>query len=419
MRDQAGPETLLSCEEALTLVLHLCEKLPKTNQGEEVDLDHALGRVLLADACADRDQPPFHRSTRDGFAAYAAQASAGSRLRVLGQLRAGEAWNGPPPNPDECIEIMTGAPLPAGADAVAMVEHVERDQNGTVRLMAGRSLIAGENVVPRGSEAQAGDIVLHAGTRLEAAHIALLASVGVAQVKVHTRPRVAIIATGDELVGVDAMPGPHQIRNSNSHGIAAIVRACGGDPVIRPPVNDDQNALNEAVAQSRQTADLLILSGGVSAGRYDFVESALTHHGASFFFTGVRMQPGKPVVFGKLPATDTKDELYVFGLPGNPVSTQVTSLLFVAPLMRALAGDNNPAPVFASAILAHEIKTRSGLTRLLPAIYTSSLTRTEVSLTGWQGSGDLSANARANCYAVIPADVESMSAGTLVQLLLR
>ncbi|MBS1815322.1 MAG: molybdopterin molybdotransferase MoeA [Acidobacteria bacterium] len=419
MPDQGKPETLLACEDALTLVLRLCRELSPQPEEELVGLDDALERVLFINICADRDQPPFHRSTRDGFAVNAAHASTGMPIQVLGQLRAGEVWTGSALNPNEGVEIMTGAPVPAGADAVAMVEHTDRNKSGSIRLMESRSLGSGENIVPQGSEARAGDVVLHAGTRLQAAHVALLASLGCAQVKVSARPRVAIVATGDELVDIQATPGPYQIRNSNSHGIAAIVRACGGEPQIWPPVKDDQNALNEAVAQARQSADLLVLSGGVSAGRYDFVESALAHHGASFFFTGVRMQPGKPVVFGQLPALNGHRPLYVFGLPGNPVSTQVTSLLFVAPLLRALAGDDDPAPRFASATLAHEVKTRSGLTRFLPAIYAATLTGTKVSLTGWQGSGDLSANARANCYAVIPANAEKLNLGTQIQLLLR
>lgn len=419
MPDQVRPETLLPCKDALSLVLNVCEKLPKPEKEERVRLDDALGRVLFNDIHADRDQPPFDRSTRDGFAVDATQASTGAALRVIGQLRAGEVWGGAAPQANECIEIMTGAPVPAGADAVVMVEHVQRNEDGLIRLSEGRSLISGENIVPQGGEARAGDIVLRAGTRMQPGHIALLASLGCAEVKVTARPRVVIIATGDELVNVDETPGPHQIRNSNSHGIAAIVRACGGDPIIWPPVKDDQNALNDAVARARHAADLLVLSGGVSAGRYDYVESALAHHAASFFFTGVRMQPGKPVVFGKMPATNDHRELYVFGLPGNPVSTQVTSLLFVAPLLRALAGDNVPAPHFASAALAHEVKTRRGLTRFLPAIIICSLQETTVSLTGWQGSGDLSANARSNCYAVIPPDAEELRAGTQIQLLLR
>jgi molybdopterin molybdotransferase len=312
---------------------------------------------------------------------------------------------------------MTGAPLPPGADAVVMVEHVYRDGKA-LHLPGARTLRAGENVVPQGAEARAGDLVVPSGTRLQAAEIALAASLGYAEVPVFAQPRVAILSTGDELVELGEQPATHQIRNSNSHGLAALVRSNGGAPHRAKPVADDISALEKAIAQERD-APLLVLSGGVSAGRYDFVEHALAAHGAEFFFTGVKMQPGKPVVFARLPATETHNVQWVFGLPGNPVSTQVTFLLFVAPLLRALGGEKDPTPHFVEARLARAVPGKPGLTRFLPARLSSSLDGAQAEVLGWQGSGDLAANARANCYAVLPAIGEDMPAGTSVAVLLR
>lgn len=408
---------LLDCGDALQMVLQQCASAVRFPPMETVELGQANGRVLAETVIADRDQPPFDRSTRDGFAVRATEASNGIWLRQRGTLRAGEIWRGPATGAGECIEIMTGAPLPTGADAVVMLEHVQHSGD-TVRLIAGKTLAPGENVVARASEAHAGDVLIEAGTRFTAAEIALAASAGCAQVKVYRRPRIAVLAAGDELVDISQKPATQQIRNSNSYGIAALIENAGGEAWCMPLVRDSADALRDAIAESRE-ADLLILSGGVSAGKYDFAEAALATHGATFFFTGVKMQPGKPVVFGCFSANDNLPKQYFFGLPGNPVSTQVTTLLFVLPMVRALAGERRAGPEFVSAALEHDVNIKPGLTRFLPATMSGTLTETKVALTGWQGSGDLAANSRANCYAVIPPDAEKLAAGTSVQLLLR
>jgi|SRR6187402_366687 len=400
---------LLTCAEALAIIQTEMQRWDaRSRASETISLEHSLSRVLAQPLVADRDQPPFPRSTRDGFAVRSSDTGART---ILGTVRAGQTWTGPALQQDQAIEIMTGAPLPEGADAVVMIEHVSITEN-ILNLETGRTLTAGENIVPRAAEAHQGDVLLSAGTRLHAAEIALAASLGYATVAVYPQPRVAILATGDELVDVSQEPATHQIRNSNTHGLAALVRAYGGIPVPLPPVADAREALEAAIAQTGD-ADLLLLSGGVSAGKYDFVEPALLARGGKFFFTGVKMQPGKPVVFGEMPSQ------YVFGLPGNPISTQVTFLLLVAPLLRALGGEADPTPHFAQASLAQPVKTKPGLTRFLPAIMTPALDRTTVTLTGWQGSGDLASNARANCYAVIPPDRESLAAGETITVLLR
>ena len=209
-----------------------------------------------------------------------------------------------------------------------------------------------------------------------------------------------------------------QIRNSNSHALAALVIVHGGAPDILPPAADTRESLHERIAAARH-APMLILTGGVSAGKYDLVEAVLLELGAEFFFTGVAIQPGKPAVFGRLPATGSHPQQWIFGLPGNPVSTQVTALLFAVPMLRALSGEPDTAPFFVQATLAEDVSVRPGLTRFLPAHLVSSLATPTVKTTGWQGSGDLNANARANCYLVVPPDVDHLRKNSIANILLR
>jgi molybdopterin molybdotransferase len=379
---------------------------------EHLPLLEGRGRVLAEAVRADRDQPPFARSTRDGFAVRAVECAAGAALRVVGEVRAGEAWSGPPLGTGEALGIMTGAPLPEAADSVAMIEHVQ-ESAGQVRLGVGRTLVAGQNVVQQGSEARAGDEVLGAGTRVTAAAVAAAANCGYSRITVYRRPRVAIVATGDELVELDAPIDAHQIRNSNSYALAALVAEAGGEALRLPIAPDRPEAVKVAIDRARG-AQLLVLSGGVSMGRYDFVEQALAAAGAEFFFTGVRMQPGRPVVFGRLPATANSAELYFFGLPGNPVSTQVTFHAFAGPMLAALGGARVRGPRFVLARLDEPVAGRAELTRLLPA----RLHGVEVSLVPWQGSGDLAANARADGYVLLPERAEGFAPGEAVRVLL-
>jgi molybdopterin molybdotransferase len=378
-------------------------------------LDEAVGRVLAEPVLVDRDQPPFNRSTRDGYALRAVDGA--EALRVVGSLRAGEAWQGESLEAGEAIEIMTGAPLPQGADAVVMVEHVTLE-DGMLRLIEGQALRAGQNIVPRGAEARTGAGVLRGGTVIGAAEIAVAASCGCAALPVFARPRVAIVATGDELVELNAEPSPSQIRNSNSYALAAMVRVEDGHAERLAIARDMREDVRERIAQGRKR-DLLVLSGGVSMGKYDLVEEVLAEFGAEFFFTGVLIQPGKPVVFGRLPATATEPACYFFGLPGNPVSTQVTFALFVAPLLRALAGREEIAPRFVEARLAEDVKGGAKVTRFLPAELLGEWDMVTVRAIGWQGSGDVAANARGNCYVVLPVGMDSFRAGDAVRVLLR
>jgi molybdopterin molybdotransferase len=407
---------VMGFDEALATVLGYTARLPRPAR-ERVSLTESLGRVLAEEIKADRDQPAFDRSTRDGFAVHANDAGSGRWLRVVGQVAAGGVWQAVL-GENETAEIMTGAPVPEDADAVVMLEHVERNSEGSIRLAEGRTVRRGENVVTRGSEARAGDVVLPEGAEMDAAAIALAAGCGVAEVAVFRRPRVSILATGDELVDVTESPGPSQIRNSNSYGLEALVTRAGGNPLRLPVARDQRNDLRSSLLEARK-ADLLLISGGVSMGEYDLVEEVLRELGAEFFFTGVRMQPGRPLVFGRLPAKDGKAEVYLFGHPGNPVSTQATFACFVEPMLRAMRGAPVEGPRFSQATLAEAVAGRPALTRVLPARLTANRQRPEVRLVPWQGSGDMAAQARANCYAILPEGAEGFEAGEVITVLLR
>ncbi|HTH52766.1 MAG TPA: gephyrin-like molybdotransferase Glp [Edaphobacter sp.] len=417
---RGGQENVVSFEQALEIVLQHASEVRQPEM-EKVALMESLGRILAVPIRADRDQPPFDRSTRDGFAVRAVEANAGTWLAVAGQVQAGQQWEDGPLKPDHAIEIMTGAPVPEGADAVVMLEHVE--QSGTeskraIRLAEGRKLGEGDNIVARGSEALAGDDVLAAGTEMKAAEIALAAACGAATLEVFRRPEVAILATGDELVDVEEIPGPQQIRNSNSYGLAALVHNGGGRAVRREAVPDRRDELKQAITEAR-ASDLIVLSGGVSMGEYDLVEEVLSSFGAEFFFTGVKMQPGKPVVFGRLPEREGRRAIYFFGLPGNPVSTQVTFACFVEPLLRALHGAATIQPRFVQATLGERVEGKPELTRVLPAYVDSNRLQPEVKPVVWQGSGDMAAHARANCYAILSAGHKHFDRGEVVPILLR
>jgi molybdopterin molybdotransferase len=263
--------------------------------------------------------------------------------------------------------------------------------------------------------------------------VALVAACGHSALEVFNRPRVAILTTGDEIVPVKSIPAPGQIRNSNGPMLAAMVVAAGGEPWILPTASDDARALDTSLAQAAE-ADLLLITGGVSAGKFDLVEPALARIGAHFHFTGVRMQPGKPLVFGEVPrpsdaarkkggrAPVLSDTMPFFGLPGNPVSSAVTFLLFAAPVLAALAGSHEILPRFALARMAPSIdkQGKTGLTRFLPAKCTFGAggQLPEVALVPWQGSGDLAAMALANCFLVLPDEPHPPRPGAIVRILL-
>ena len=405
-------EIILDYPGAAALVRAHAARFSKPAHTETFSIEQALGRYLATSITADRNQPPFDRSTRDGYAVRSSDLQNGGTLKVVAQLRAGQPPLTIAVGPGEAIEIMTGAPMPRGADAVLMVEHADVLEE-RIRPHAGRLLETGENVVPAGAEARAGGVIVPAGTRLSATHIGAAVSCGAAMVEVYRQPRIAILATGDELVEPGEPAQDFQIRNSNSYSLAAQVERAGGIPVRLPIARDTLDDLQQSLETAVQ-ADLVLLSGGVSMGKFDFVEQVLTTLGAEFLFTGVRMQPGRPVVFGRLP----EQAKYFFGLPGNPVSTMVTFALFAAPLIRALGGETEAQPLFARANIAAPFRHKPGLTRFLPASLSTDWDRAEVTPIAWQGSGDLAATARANCFIVIPPDRQELTAGDDVSVLL-
>jgi molybdopterin molybdotransferase len=420
-----APSTILSFEDARRLVEEHAKQL-RPPDTEQVDLLAAPGRVLAEPVLADRDIPPFPRSTRDGYAvnsAYLARLPAG--FDVVSEIKAGARMNELLARlyPEQVASIMTGAPVPAGADAVVMIEYTSRQGD---RVEISKGVVPGENIVPRGAEARQGGTLLDCGLRLNERGIALAASAGKARLEVFKRPRVSVLTTGDEIVGVSATPGPTQIRNSNSYSLAAQILGAGGQPVLLPIAPDEPQRLQQLVEEGLHL-DLLLITGGVSLGRYDLVEQVLSEIGAEFLFTGVKIQPGRPVVFGccstganpQAATSNTPPGTYFFGLPGNPVSTMVTFELFARPMIAALAGQTPRKLLFVHAQLKSEIRVKTGLRRFLPALLSGEFDDSLVELVAWQGSGDIAAAARANCYVVIPPDRDHIPPGEWVAVMMR
>ncbi len=393
----------------MTLTFELARECVRSHarsvsETESVRLLDAAGRVLAESITADRDYPPFRRSARDGFAVRAADLP--GELRVIGEVRAGEVFRGAV-GLGEAVEIMTGAPLPEGADAVVMVEHSVREGD---RVRIGRSVQAGENFSPRGCEAPAGSAVLAPGQRMGFAEIAALAMVGRECVQVYRRPSVAILPTGDEIVEAGQPPEPFQIRNSNAHSLAAQVARAGGVPRILAIARDRYDSTRAQIERGLES-DLLLLSGGVSAGKYDIVERVLADLGAEFFFDRVKIQPGQPLVYGIVGGKQ------FFGLPGNPASTMVTFEIFARAAVELLGGaSQSPLPLLR-ARLERAFRHKPGLTRFLPARLSPDAST--VTPEPWQGSGDIPALARANAFLVAEADRETWAAGDDIRVLLK
>jgi molybdopterin molybdotransferase len=376
-------------------------KLPPV---EMIPLDLAYGRVLAAELFADRDYPPTARSVRDGFALQAADTP--GTLFIIGEARAGEPFRGVLQS-GEAVEIMTGGVLPDGADAVVMIEHVT--VNGDTVVVANQVDMSNA-VNEQGCESRQGDVVLRSGARLGYPEIAMLATVGVTEVPVYSKPSVSIVATGDEIVDLLHTPAPHQTRNSNAHSLAAQVRCAGGEAEILPVAHDTVESTMTLVERGLQT-DLLLLSGGVSAGKYDVVERVLARFGAEFFFDRVLIQPGQPVVFGQAMGK------FFFGLPGNPASAMVCFEVFARAALELLSGQIDPALPLLESTLATEFRHRAGLTRFLPARLSPDGSR--VTPVSWSGSGDVAALARANAFLVADPNKPDYQAGDRIRVLLR
>jgi molybdopterin molybdotransferase len=399
---------MLTFEQARNEVVTQISKLKRVPPTVNLSVWDALGFVLAQDLIADRNYPPFNRATRDGYAVRAHESTAGATLTYIGEIKAGDALS-QPLQKETCIQIMTGAPVPPEADAVVMIEYTTRDKD-LIRFQ--QSATKGQNIVPAGSETAKHQSLLQPGTRLGYAELGLAAQIGSTQLRCAKKPRVAILSTGDEIVPVDATPGPFQIRNSNSVSLAAQVREAGGEPVVLGNASDRIETLGDKIQQGLQE-DVLVLSGGVSMGKYDLVEDVLKSLGATFYFDAVAIRPGKPAVFAMC------NEKPVFGLPGNPVSTMVTFQLFVVPAIDLLSGaPARPLP-FLKATLGQAMKEKPGMTHFLPARVQFGSGEARVKPLPWQGSGDTVTMAKANCLLVVGSDIQTLAAGENVNVLMR
>jgi molybdopterin molybdotransferase len=363
--------------------------------------DAILGLILAEDVRSDLDMPPFDKALMDGYALRSADLRAGrAELAVVEEVTAGQVPQRSV-GPGEATRLMTGAPLPKGADAVVMVERCELSGQDRVRINDA-GLRPGQNILTKGREMRTGEIVLRSGTMLRPQEIGLLASVGQSVVQMHPRPLVAVLATGDELVSPSERPGPGQIRNSNAAMLCAQVARAGGVPVGRGIVKDDVLALRAEIMDSLLHANVLLLSGGVSAGKRDLVPGVLADLGVRAIFHQVAMKPGKPVLFGIREGDGNGPTPLVFGLPGNPVSSLVCFELFVRPALCGLMG-REPGPRFVHANLVKDYPYRSDRPTYHPAQIRPTSTGWDVEPVAWVGSSDLRSIVSANAFMLLPA----------------
>ena len=397
---------MISVAEAIQIVKRDAPVLPS----ESVALEDAWGRYLAQDIVADSDLPPFDRSQMDGYALRAADVlEAGGRLKIVGESAAGSGWHYEM-DAGQAVRIMTGAPVPKGADSVQQVE-LTREVDGEVEIL--EAVPHGRSIVKQGAEIKAGTRVLNAGERINSSMIAVLASFGYAQVPVGQRPRVAVLATGSELVAVDHKPGQDQIRDSNNFSISAYAQLAGAVVERLSLAGDNQELLKRQIREAAERCEIVITSGGVSVGVYDFTKSALKELGAEFFFERVALRPGKPTVFARLP-----NGTLVFGLPGNPVSVSVTFNLFARPAILAMQGATETELTPETAVLGKNVKGAKEREGYLPArLSTDDAGRLIVEPLKWGGSSDFIAFARATALIVVPADSGVIEAGTKVRVL--
>ena len=407
---------MISVDEALEYVLKHFEPL----EPEEVEILDALDRVLAEDVYSDMDIPPFDNSAMDGYAVRAADTVAASSeapvtLRVIADLAAGYTTD-LIVEPGTAIRIMTGAPLPAGADAVVRFEETSEGLSGHERadnrIEVLSQVVVGENVRPAGEDIRKGELVLAEGTILRPQEIGVLASLGRARVRVIRRPRVAILATGDELIAIDEPLSPGKIRNSNEYSNAALVRRYGGVPVRLGIARDDVNELTAKIREGlAQKVDLFLTSAGVSVGDYDVVKDVLGAEGEVHFWQ-VRMKPGKPLAFGEIQGVP------LLGLPGNPVSAMVSFEQFARPAILKMLGRTRLHKSTVEAVLEEDVES-SGRRDFKRAMITKRDGDYYASVTGPQGSGVLTSMVKANGLAIIPEGIRQMKAGerVVVQML--
>jgi molybdopterin molybdotransferase len=402
---------MLSVAEALNQILLEVNAVAPTHE----TLDRSLGRVLAEDVLSDMDSPPFDKALMDGYAVVASDIRpGGTRLEVVEEVTAGVV-------PQRMVEageatrIMTGAPLPEGADAVIKVEETQHDDGDPREVwILADSALPGQNLIRRGTNKRAGEIVVQAGTLLRAQELAALAEMGCHEVQVYPQPRVAVLATGDELVPIHSQPQPGQIRNSNETMLCAQIRQAGAIAVPLGIARDERTELATRIDTGLE-ADVLLLSGGVSAGVLDLVPSELQRAGVEQVFHKVRVKPGKPLWFGVL-RQGTRSKL-VFGLPGNPVSSMVCFELFVRPALRRLMGIDPAEPQTLTARLAHSHSHNDDRPTYFPASISLCEGGLSVSLANWHGSSDLQSTVGANGMAAFPPEPVEYSSGDPVDVI--
>ena len=399
---------MISVAEAIQIVRQQTRALPS----ERVKLTEARGRVLAQDVVADMDLPPFDRSQMDGYAVRAADVqSAPVRLRIAGESAAGRGWHNRMEE-GQAVRIMTGAPVPTGADSVQQVELTHELKDGTVVELL-ESVELGKSIVKQGSEIKTGEVVLTTGTTINAAMMAVLAAFGYAEVEAIRRPHVGVLATGSELVAVDQKPGQDQIRDSNNYSIGSYAELAGATVERLPLTGDETSLLKNQIGEAAERCDLIVTSGGVSMGVYDVTKAALKELEAEIFFERVALRPGKPTVFARLP-----NGTLFFGLPGNPVSVSVTFNLFARVSLLAMQNAAEPALKQETAALARNVKGTTERESYLPAQLTTNDDGQLIAFPlKWGGSSDFVAFAVATALAVVPANVKTLEAGSLVKVL--
>ncbi|HEX8142757.1 MAG TPA: gephyrin-like molybdotransferase Glp [Pyrinomonadaceae bacterium] len=399
---------MLSVQEAIRIVKERTQRLPP----ERVALAEALGRVLAEDVLADSDLPPFDRALMDGYAVRAEDtASVPVQLRVVGESAAGSGWH-ETMRAGEAVRIMTGAPVPSGADSVQKVEVTSESADGSGQVVrVAEPTVPGQFIVKRASEIRSGETVLRAGEQITAARMAALASFGYTAVEVGGLPRVAVLATGTELVAVHEKPGPDQIRDSNSYSLGAYAELAGARTTRLPLAGDDPELLQREIAEAASRSDALILSGGVSMGVYDFTKAALRALGAEIFFERVALRPGKPTVFARL------GRCLVFGLPGNPVSVSVTFNLFARTALRVMQGARDAALMEERAVLTRPARGAQERESYLPArLLTDEGGRLLAEPLKWGGSSDFVAFAQADALIIVAQGAGRLEAETVVRV---
>jgi molybdopterin molybdotransferase len=376
----------------------------------EIRVGEAAGMVLAKDQVADHPLPRFDNSAMDGYAVRSedvakASESAPIELEVTGEVRAGSAGDAAVGDGQAC-RIMTGAPVPPGADAVVPVEDTD-EREGRVSIRVAPAV--GRHIRPAGDDLAAGDLLVAAGEELGAGEIALLASLGCSPIPVFSAPRVAVLVTGDELVAPESEVGPGQIRDSNSIALAALVREAGGEPITFPAVRDDRNATVEALRRAAEAADMIVSSGGVAVGRYDFVKEAVEELGRIDLWR-VAMQPGKPVVFGSIEAKP------FLGLPGNPVSIHISFEQFVRPAIRKMRGCRTLLRPLIKARLASDLKKPAGRQHFVRVRLSRDGYGWLATPTGPQGSHIQSSLVGCDGAAIFPIDETELKSGEEVSV---